>query len=216
MADSKHFDPDAVLDTVVEVFWRQGMVGTGIQGLVTATGLSRSSLYATFGTKDRLYAAALRRYIERHSAPAFARVAGAGTGLAAVEEFFAALVEYRCSGGYAGWGCLITNAHAGPECEDPVVRDLLDRHHRHLHEALRAALVTAGRLGQLHPAADPDAGAAVLAALAYGVNLRSRAGADAASLTAVVESVLAPLRAPRPPGAPETRDSPETRDRKSP
>jgi AcrR family transcriptional regulator len=32
---------------------------------VTATGLDRSSLYATFGGKQELYLAALRRYLEQ-------------------------------------------------------------------------------------------------------------------------------------------------------
>ncbi|MHC5908157.1 hypothetical protein ACVNF4_30375, partial [Streptomyces sp. S6] len=37
----KHFDPDAALETVVRLFWRQGVASTGIQDVVTATGLNR-------------------------------------------------------------------------------------------------------------------------------------------------------------------------------
>lgn len=52
MPDVKHFDPDTVLESVVRLFWRQGVASTGIQDVVTATGLNRSSLYATFGGKQ--------------------------------------------------------------------------------------------------------------------------------------------------------------------
>jgi TetR/AcrR family transcriptional repressor of nem operon len=204
MADIKHFNPDIVLDEVVQVFWRQGMPTTGIQALVTATGVSRSSLYATFGNKEGLYTAALDRYIARHSTPAFAALSAAPDGLTSIEEFFAGLINIRCSGDVAGWGCMVTNAHAGPECADPAVRELLQTHHTTLQAALRSALTTADELGQLRPGTDLDAAAAVLSTLAYGVNLRSRAGAGAGTLTEAVSAAIAPLRArptPRPPRA---------------
>ncbi|WP_254390310.1 hypothetical protein [Streptomyces sp. AC550_RSS872] len=53
-----------------------------------------------------------------------------------------------------------------------------------------ATLVTADREGQLAPGADPGASADLLALLAYGVNLRSRAGADAATLGKTVTAAL--------------------------
>jgi TetR/AcrR family transcriptional regulator, transcriptional repressor for nem operon len=70
------------------------------------------------------------------------------------------------------------------------VRGLLDRHHRVLRDALRAALVAAARDGQLAPGCPPELTADMLTLLAYGVNLRSRAGADAAELTATVSAAL--------------------------
>ncbi|WP_030935788.1 TetR/AcrR family transcriptional regulator [Streptomyces sp. NRRL S-646] len=190
MPDIKHFDPDATLETVVRLFWRQGVASTGIQDVVSATGLNRSSLYATFGGKQELYLAALRRYLEQRSQPVFRRLAEDERGLPAVSEFFAGLIEARCSGEYARWGCMVSNAHAGVENSDPDVRALLDRHHRELREAMYAALVTAERRGQLAPGAAPDASADLLALLAYGVNLRSRAGADAATLRKTVTAAL--------------------------
>ncbi|WP_051799070.1 TetR/AcrR family transcriptional regulator [Streptomyces sp. NRRL S-337] len=193
MPDHKHFNPDIVLDDALQIFWRQGLPTTGIQALVTATGVSRSSLYATFGNKDGLYTAALARYIDRHSTPAFDHLASTSSGLTAIEEFFSSLIEIRCSGAVAGWGCMVTNAYAGPECADPGVRTLLEDHHTALRSALRAALTTAADLGQLTPSADLDAAASVLATLAYGVNLRSRAGAGARSLTDTVTAALAVL-----------------------
>jgi AcrR family transcriptional regulator len=162
---------------------------------VTATGLNRSSLYATFGGKQELYRAALRRYVERRSQPAFSRLAGDGRGLPAVHDFFASLIEARCSGAHARWGCMISNAHAGGENSDPEVRAALDRHHQQLQEALRTALVAAEAEGQLAPDTDAGAVADLLALLAYGVNLRSRAGSDARELTRTVAGALEALGA---------------------
>jgi AcrR family transcriptional regulator len=190
MPDIKHFDQDATVETVVRLFWRQGVASTGIQDVVTATGLNRSSLYGTFGSKQELYLAALRRYLERRSQPMFRRLAEDGRGLPAVSEFFAGLIEARCSGEYARWGCMVSNAHAGSENSDPEVRAVLDQHHQELRDAMYAALVTAEAQGQLSDGADPGASADLLALLAYGVNLRSRAGADATMLRRTVTAAL--------------------------
>ncbi|MGW1870869.1 TetR/AcrR family transcriptional regulator [Streptomyces mauvecolor] len=193
MPDVKHFDPDVVLEEVVRLFWRQGVASTGIQDVVTATGVSRSSLYATYGGKQELYRAALERYVERWSAPAFRELAEDGRGLPAVSAFFDGLIEVRCSGEYARWGCMIVNAHAGVENADSEVRGVLEGQILRLREALRSALVAAEGLGQLAPSVDPATAADVLALLAYGVNLRSRAGADAQALRATVGAALASL-----------------------
>lgn len=62
MARTKEFNEDQVLDKAIEIFWHKGYNGTSAQDLVTHLGLSRSSLYDTFGDKQKLFAKALRRY----------------------------------------------------------------------------------------------------------------------------------------------------------
>ncbi|MEU4798615.1 TetR/AcrR family transcriptional regulator [Streptomyces sp. NPDC023327] len=193
MADIKHFDPDEALDRVVRLFWQHGAATTSIQAVASATGLNRSSLYATFGGKRELYLAALRRYVRDHSRRGFRSVAEDGRGLPAVRAFFDALIELRCSGPYAGWGCMVVNAHVGAERADPEVRALLEEHHEQLRDAMRGALEAARAEGELAPAADVPAAAELLALLAYGVNLRSRAGAEAAELRGTVDTALASL-----------------------
>lgn len=156
---------------------------------------SSGSSSGTFGGKQDLYLAALGRYRDRFSRPAFRALAEDPRGLPAVAAFFAALVDARCTGEYAGWGCLVAHAHAGAEHATPEVRALLDHHHDELRDALHAALRTARDLGRLAPAADPGTTADVLALLAYGVNLRSRAGADAATLRTTTDATLAAITA---------------------
>ncbi|MEV0149433.1 MULTISPECIES: helix-turn-helix domain-containing protein [unclassified Nonomuraea] len=190
MPDVKHFDPDAALDQVMRLFWERGTEATGIAEVVQATGLSRSSLYATFGGKERLQAAALRHYLERQSRPVFDALAADEHGLPAITGFFEQLVAARCTGRHARWGCLVTNTHTGAAREIPEIRQVLDAHHAALRTAMRAALQSARERGQVRPGLDLEAGAEALALLAYGVNLRSRAGAEAAQLMAGVRAVL--------------------------
>ncbi|MFH6994286.1 TetR/AcrR family transcriptional regulator [Flavobacterium sp. FlaQc-48] len=62
MARTKEFNEDQVLDKAIEIFWHKGYNGTSAQDLVTHLGLSRSSLYDTFGDKQKLFVKALKRY----------------------------------------------------------------------------------------------------------------------------------------------------------
>lgn len=62
MARTKEFKEDEVLDKAIEIFWHKGYNGTSAQDLVMHLGLSRSSLYDTFGDKQKLFAQSLRRY----------------------------------------------------------------------------------------------------------------------------------------------------------
>jgi TetR/AcrR family transcriptional repressor of nem operon len=159
----------------------------------TRTSETPPSLYATFGDKQALYLAALDRYLDEHALPAFARLVGDPRGLPAIAQFFTQLIRARCSGEYARWGCLMVNAHSGPESADPDVRRRLDHHHKRLRDGLG----TTHRLGHLHAGmntdTDIDATAAQLALLVYGVNLRSRAGAPAAELRRTVNQTLTTL-----------------------
>lgn len=62
MGRPREFDQEKVLDDAMLAFWRHGYLGTGVQQLVTATGINRASLYSTFGNKQQLFLMALKRY----------------------------------------------------------------------------------------------------------------------------------------------------------
>jgi TetR/AcrR family transcriptional repressor of nem operon len=62
MARTKEFNEDQVLDHAIEIFWHKGYNGTSAQDLVTHLGLSRSSIYDTFGDKQKLFSQSLQRY----------------------------------------------------------------------------------------------------------------------------------------------------------
>ncbi|MET9461245.1 hypothetical protein ABZY05_40415 [Streptomyces canus] len=133
------------------------------------------------------------KYIEQRSRPAFSRLAGDDRGLPAVHDFFAALIEARCSGAYARWGW-VSNAHAGGENSDTDIRAVVDRHHGSCgRRCARHSSPPRPRLSS--NGTDPGAAADLLALLAHGVNPRSRAGADAGDLTRTVSGAFDALGA---------------------
>lgn len=194
MPDIKHFDPDKAVAQVVPLLWRRGWSRTGIQEVVNATGISRSSLYSTFGSKDQLYLHALRRYLTDYAAPAFQLLETDGRGLTTIAAFFGRLITARCSGRHARWGCLATNLHVGGEATTADVREVLAGHHRRLVAAMHSALDAARQADQLRDDVEVATSAEHLALLAHGVNVRSRAGEDEITLRSAVAAALYALR----------------------
>ena len=62
MARTKQFNEQEVLEKAMKLFWRKGFNGTSMQDLVDELGISRASLYDTFGSKQELYFTALNEY----------------------------------------------------------------------------------------------------------------------------------------------------------
>lgn len=62
MARPKAFDEEEVLDKALNLFWQKGYIATTPQDLVDGLGISRSSLYDTFGDKHTLFVRVLTKY----------------------------------------------------------------------------------------------------------------------------------------------------------
>jgi AcrR family transcriptional regulator len=60
------FDREEALGRATRLFWLKGYDGTSIVDLTDAIGIEAPSLYAAFGSKKELYAAALRYYGENY------------------------------------------------------------------------------------------------------------------------------------------------------
>ena len=65
MARPKAFNEDEALAAAMEVFWRTGYERASLDVLLQAMGISKQSLYDTFGDKRALYLKALAHYREQ-------------------------------------------------------------------------------------------------------------------------------------------------------
>ncbi|MDP9793282.1 AcrR family transcriptional regulator [Catenuloplanes nepalensis] len=58
------FDTDEALERAMVTFWKEGYDGVSLSELARAMGITKTSLYAAFGTKEDLFRRALERYAE--------------------------------------------------------------------------------------------------------------------------------------------------------
>ncbi|MBB4291476.1 AcrR family transcriptional regulator [Rhizobium leguminosarum] len=66
MARPREFDESEVLEKAMLVFWQKGYEGASIYDLMTATGLTKSSIYKAFNSKEGLFWKANERYKKDH------------------------------------------------------------------------------------------------------------------------------------------------------
>ena len=62
MPKVKLFDEKLILEKAMELFWKKGFHATSIQDLVNYLGISRSSIYDTYGGKNELFYKSFQLY----------------------------------------------------------------------------------------------------------------------------------------------------------
>lgn len=182
MSGRKQFDVDQAVDQSMLTFWASGYTQTSLDQLTTVTGLGRGSLYATFGGKNGLFLAALRRYGQVYGQQYDAALARHPHDAVAASRAYLQVVLARIADPAVPDGCLVAMAaaQAGTLEDDAhsAVTAALDEQ----RDRLRHALTRRGV--HTHQAHDL---ACFLVAVTQSLALLSRAGTTAAELGAIVD-----------------------------
>ena len=185
MPRPRNFDESDVLARARDQFWAHGYTATSIQDLEAATGLSRSSLYASFGDKRRLYDRVLRAYQGDSQAYLRDLVASAKTFHDAVDRLFRDAASRICSCPLRK-GCLIANATSElASVDEDIGAFVADNRATFVATLLPLAARDAGQLS-LKPAAACD----YVFTLYSGLNLLGKSGASAEEVLAVAQAGL--------------------------
>ncbi|MEU9445563.1 helix-turn-helix domain-containing protein [Streptomyces sp. NPDC048304] len=193
MARTKEFDPDAALQSALELFWRHGYEATSMADLVEHLGIGRASLYATFGNKHDLYLKALARYEESGLSVIVRELSQPGPALPAVRAVVRRYAAEAADERLRLNGCLITNTAAELAPHDPAAARRVERNWDHLETLLHSALVRAQSQGELPAGRDPLALARALLVLMQGLRVVGKASADPARVRDAAEQALALL-----------------------
>jgi TetR/AcrR family transcriptional repressor of nem operon len=191
--DVKHFDQDAALARAMDLFWRQGYEATSVQDLVCELGVSRSSLYATFGDKDRLFQTALQRYCRAEAGPRHDLLHGDGPVLAAVRELLEGIAAAPAVHPDRR-GCLVVNAAMERVPADATTATAVAAQLGRFEEALLGALAHGQARGELDHDQDARALARFLVTVVQGMRVVGKAATDPRMLDDVVEVALGAIR----------------------
>ncbi|MDW6058903.1 TetR family transcriptional regulator [Streptomyces sp. FXJ1.4098] len=193
MARTKEFDPDAALQSALELFWRRGYEATSMADLVEHLGIGRASIYATFGNKHELYLKALDRYAETRDPRLVSDLSQPGPALPAVRALVRDFAAEAASPEQRRRGCFITNSAAELAPHDPAVARRVEISWEHIETPLYAALVRAQAQGELPEDRDPRALARMLFVLMQGLRVVGKASQDPARVRDAAEQALAML-----------------------
>lgn len=190
MARTKEFDPDAALQSALELFWRRGYEATSMADLVDHLGIGRASIYATFGNKHELYLKAMDRYAESTDTVALADLSAGGPALPAVRALVRRFAAEATTDERRLTGCFVTNTATELAPHDTAAARRVERSWEHIETLLRATLTRAQAQGELPADRDPRALARLLLVLMQGMRVVGKASPDPARVRDAAEQAL--------------------------
>lgn len=134
MGRTKDFNQDEVLLKAVYLFWNKGFNGTSMQDLVDGLGISRSSLYDTYGDKYQLYMKALESYKNTYGNTLSNFNTESLTAKAAVAGLLA-MAANNIPDSRQPKGCFMVNAGTELAIHDTKVNELIAQTEKQVEEA---------------------------------------------------------------------------------
>jgi AcrR family transcriptional regulator len=179
------FDRGAALNAAMKLFWERGYEGTSFDDLTAAMGISASSFYNSFGSKEELYCEATRTYREWAGQWFFAILNDPSIDTkTAFARLFEATAEEFTRGDHP-LGCMISLAgtHCSPGMQN--IRDMMAEH-RAFSESAMADRIRKGVInGDLADDTDCEMLAAYYSAVARGLAVQARDGGSREKLSQI-------------------------------
>lgn len=193
MARPRNFDCDKVLYQAMNLFWKKGYEATSLNDILQSTGLSKSSLYETFGTKHELFLSTFQLYHYHHMKVLNELLATGDNALNGIENFLnsilAPTIENKNS-----LGCMTSNEAIELAPHDPEFRQLVEKNFFDIEEAFFKSIKLGQTDGSINALHDARAFSRFLSVNLQGLNVMARANIDKSVLIDTIEIILKILR----------------------
>jgi AcrR family transcriptional regulator len=179
------FDRCAALLKAQNLFWERGYEGTSFDDLIAVMGISASSFYNSFGSKEALYCEATQSYLEWAGQWFFAILNDPATDTrTAFARLFESTAEEFTRGDHP-LGCMISLAgtHCPPGMKN--IREMMAEHRAFSESAMAARIRKGVAAGDVPADTDCDMLAAYLSAVARGLAVQARDGASRQKLAEI-------------------------------
>jgi AcrR family transcriptional regulator len=140
----------AILDAAARLATVQGIEGLSIGGLAQAIGMSKSGLYAHFGSKEELQLATIATAQQVFDSDVVNPALAAGDGLVRVEALCERFLSHVERGVFPG-GCFFASVAAEIDTRPGPVRDQIAAAQAEWAQRMATALGEAQRRGELDP-----------------------------------------------------------------
>jgi len=189
MARTKDFDEDEVLKKAMNLFWHKGYNGTSMQDLVDGLGISRSSMYDTFGDKHSLFIRALESYKQMGAAELKGIVDNAPSAKAAIRRMFELTVNELLSDDQHK-GCFLVNAGVEMAPHDTEVNKMLCDNDRQLEKYFNEAIRKGQDSGEISNEQSSHALAQFILNSIKGMRVTAKSAADKKVFRDIVEVTM--------------------------
>jgi AcrR family transcriptional regulator len=146
---------EAILSAAAQLATIEGLDGLSIGRLADHVGMSKSGLFAHFGSKEDLQLATVDKAYEVFVADVIAPALEQPNGLGRFEALCEGFLSHVEREVFAG-GCFFAAAAAELDTRPGAVRDRIAGIHRDWSQLVESGVEAAQRSGELDPAVDPD------------------------------------------------------------
>ena len=184
------FDRDAALEQATRLFWAKGYEATSMADLTQAMGIGSPSLYAAFGSKEALYAEALRHYADTNAHLVWSAFQCADTARGAVLSFLmdSAAALTGCVADLPR-GCMVTLSTVGSEGYAEL-GEIVRAARAVTFERLVARFAQAVTDGEIAASTDIHALARFVQVVQAGMSILARDGASRSELENMTEVAM--------------------------
>ena len=193
MARPREFNESDALGDAMNLFWQRGYENASLSEITEATGLSKSSLYDTFGSKHELLLSSLKFYEDQLVAPSLTALEEGPSPRAAIAKRFDMVIEGITAPG-PRWGCLIVNTTLELGARDVAVAKRIAAAHAKVERAYTQVIERGQAGGEIDSAKSAASLAHYIMACLTGIVCLRKAGFDAPRLREVAATAMQAIR----------------------
>ena len=145
----------AILDEALKISSKLGLEGLTIGSLADATGMSKSGLFAHFGSREDLQLAVLEHAAQRYGEMVFVPVLKIERGLPRLRALFERWLDWALESGLPG-GCIMISAAAEYDDRPDPIRDAVIANQHRGNAITQKAVRLAIEEGHLALGTDPE------------------------------------------------------------
>ncbi|MGE5223021.1 MAG: TetR/AcrR family transcriptional regulator [Omnitrophica WOR_2 bacterium] len=192
MARPQEFETNKVLRNAMYVFWSKGYEAASLADILEATGLSKSSLYATFGDKRELFLAAFDAYRRGRMEYLQQTLNNGQPARQSIETFFRQGVAHSQDETRVR-GCMTANEAVELAPHDAEIQRLVAEDFQAIEDAFTQAIARGQADGSVSSRQEPRRLAHFLLIGLQGLQVMARAKSDHARLDDSITIMMAAL-----------------------
>lgn len=193
MARTKVFDEETVLNKAVNLFWKKGYNGTSAQDLVDELGISRSSLYDTYGDKFQLYKSSLQQYRKNFGGYMIQMIDKSDDYEKTIKDIFHYVVTESIQEKFSK-GCFMVNSTIELAPHNSEIAEIVNSNMQDIENALIRIITKGQEAGQFTKNHSASSLARFLFNTISGLRVASKSGADKKVFDDVVNVTLSAIK----------------------
>lgn len=188
----RQFDENESLDQAMLQFWQHGYASTSMNDLMNCTGMSKSSIYSSFGNKSALFNKCLSRFKNNLIADFDQQLSTTESGLQFIQDLLEKIISEADKPKRKG--CLLVNTANELAGQDQQLAELVNCGFIEIRDFFNRALIKAKQMNELSIETDTELLADFILSGVLGLRTLVKSGADRQRLQQVTDMLMSNLK----------------------